>query len=246
MLLSELMIRQGNWLFRRRSWLPWLLLPFAVYAFLTPAAFSLAPTYPFFCLAVAVAGQGVRALTVGSVPAGTSGRTTTAQRAEALNTTGLYSLVRHPLYVGNFLIFLGFVLLTGHVWFIVLAGLAYWVYYERIMLAEEEFLLHKFGDSYRRWARTTPAILPHPRNWTAPVLPFCWRTALRREYTGFFLIVVIFSGFQLLRGVLNGQTVMEWAGAAPFWPLFFILGTALYLGVRTIRKTTGWLAVRGR
>ncbi|MGB8874133.1 MAG: hypothetical protein WCC75_12145, partial [Desulfobaccales bacterium] len=43
----------------------------------------------------------------GLPPRGTSGRNTQGQVAETLNTTGIYSLVRNPLYLGNFLIWLG-------------------------------------------------------------------------------------------------------------------------------------------
>ena len=47
-------------------------------------------------------------------------------------------------------------------WLPVIYSLAFWIYYERIMFAEEAFLRQKFGETYRRWAATTPSP-PSPR-----------------------------------------------------------------------------------
>ncbi len=69
----------------------------------------------FACLALSYAGLVLRCLIVGFVPGGTSGRNTTEQRAVHLNTSGAYSVVRHPLYVANFVILLG-VTLSLLVW----------------------------------------------------------------------------------------------------------------------------------
>ena len=97
---------------------------------------------------------------MGFVPKDTSQRNTGRPQAAALNTTGLYSLVRHPLYVGNYLMWLGVALFTGAWWAPVIVSLVFWLYYERIMFAEEEFLRRRFGGDYTAWASTVPAFLP--------------------------------------------------------------------------------------
>jgi len=62
-------------------------------------------------LGVSILGETIRIFTVGYAPRNTSGRNTIAgQIADELNTSGIYSLVRHPLYLGNFFIWLGPVL----------------------------------------------------------------------------------------------------------------------------------------
>mgnify|MGYP005945208337 FL=1 len=122
MSLNDELERQGNWLFCRRSLLPILVLaatfldflhgliaPNDFFAFVRDAF----PHYRYFCLAVSLAGLAVRIHTVGHAPAGTSGRNTRGQVADTLNTTGFYSIIRHPLYFGNLLISLGIVLLTA-------------------------------------------------------------------------------------------------------------------------------------
>ncbi len=51
--------------------------------------------------------------------------------------------------------FLG-VMLFAHTWWLALIYiLAFWLYYERIMFAEEAFLRKKFGDEYLTWANST-------------------------------------------------------------------------------------------
>ena len=71
----------------------------------------------------------------------TSGRNTSeGQVADTINQTGMYSMVRHPLYVGNFIMWLGIALFTASIWFVLLFIAVYWLYYERIMYAEEQFM----------------------------------------------------------------------------------------------------------
>jgi protein-S-isoprenylcysteine O-methyltransferase Ste14 len=87
----------------------------------------------------------------GYVPRGTSGRNTRWQVAETLNTTGMYSIVRNPLYLGNFIIVLG-ILLFVQVWWIVVIGIVgFWFFYERIVFTEEGFLRRKFGTVFLEW-----------------------------------------------------------------------------------------------
>jgi len=101
---------------------------------------------------ISLCGLAIRVYTVGHTPANTSGRNTAGQLAESLNTTGIYSLVRHPLYLGNFFMWLGVALLIANFWFVIAFVFAYWIYYERIMFAEEQFLRTKFGPTYVEWA----------------------------------------------------------------------------------------------
>ena len=108
------------------------------------------------CWAVGVLGVVIRAKTIGHVPPGTSGRNTAeGQVAESLNTRGMYSLVRHPLYLGNYFMWMALVLATGRLDFALLVTLAYMMYYLRIAMAEEAFLAGKFA-TYSDWAAVRP------------------------------------------------------------------------------------------
>lgn len=106
MALREDFEQAGNWLFHRRSFLPLLLLPLfytALKGFGYPGgSHELDLFWEAGCLAVSLAGFGLRIATVGFAPPGTSGRNRHEQQARSLTTTGTYSLVRHPLYLGNY------------------------------------------------------------------------------------------------------------------------------------------------
>ena len=171
MTLRDTLEERGRWLFRYRGHLPLLLLPvFAAALLNSPSVPGARIGWEALCLVIAFAGLAVRAATVGFVPARTSGRNTAAQVADALNTTGMYSVVRHPLYLGNAIVLLGVTLLFSCWWLVLIVLLAFGLYYERIMLAEEAFLRRQFGDSFEAWAARVPAIVPNLRGWQRPAL----------------------------------------------------------------------------
>src|SRR4030042_2306022 len=94
----------GNWLFKRRSWLPLFLVVAAIVMMYLGnrqvIIFDLRDEMIF--LGVSLFGELIRILTVGFAPRNTSGRNTArGQIADTLNVTGAYWLVRHPLYVGT-------------------------------------------------------------------------------------------------------------------------------------------------
>lgn len=246
MTLERELARTGHFLFRWRGCLPLLLaLPtlLAMREFRDSSG-SHVPheAWALFSMAISFCGLAVRVGTVGFAPGGTSGRNTRRQRASVLNTTGMYSIVRHPLYVGNLIIWLGVSMFCQTWWLTVIFVLVFWIYYERIMMAEEEFLGEQFGDAYLNWAGKTPAFIPALNRWRRPDLPFSLRTVLRREYSGFFAIVVCFFVLESTRHVIvYGQLVFE-----PHWAVIFLAGLTVYATLRTLKKRTGFLVVEGR
>lgn len=204
MALVEELENQGNWLFRYRSKLPLIILLAGVIFYLRteiyPETFFLENSpyeiyYERFCLLICLFGLLIRIYTVGHTPANTLGRNTLGQIAERLNTTGIYSLVRHPLYLGNFFMWFGIALLTAHFWFNLVFILGYWIYYERIMFAEEQFLRNKFGTVYTEWAEKVNAFLPNLsfKNFVKPSEKFSWKKVLKKEKNDFAAVFIIFS-----------------------------------------------------
>jgi protein-S-isoprenylcysteine O-methyltransferase Ste14 len=238
MALSHELERVGNWFFRWRSYLPLLLLVLFLLAlkdftYLTPQK-NINRLWELFCLAIATFGLVIRIMTVGYVPRGTSGRNTRRQVAEVLNTTGMYSVVRHPLYVGNFIMWVGISLFFHLWWFTLLIALIFWVYYEKIMYAEEAFLLKKFGAQFLLWAEKTPLFIPHFSLWQAPEMEFSLKSALKREYASFFAMIAIFTGLKVLSSMWVDKTFF----LDPMWSFIFFGSLAFYLMVRFLKKKT--------
>jgi hypothetical protein len=84
-----------------------------------------------------------------------------------LATTGAYSLVRHPLYLGNFLILIGFTLACAN-WIVVIIVLAFfWFYYPAAIKYEDSKLEGIFGEQWTSWSANTPAMFPTRLAWKA-------------------------------------------------------------------------------
>lgn len=246
--LREELARQGYWLFRWRSYLPLLVFPLIAVALLEGEYFETrfgdAADFLWESVSIGVAffGLVVRAFTAGFVPSGTSGRNTRAQKADVLNQTGMYSVVRHPLYLANYIVFLGILMFTQAPWLMLAATFAYWMYYERIAYAEEDFLDKRFGNTYERWATVTPAVLPNVRLWKGPELPFSWRSVLAREHPTWFATIAILVAIEIFSSIIEGEPEILDRN----WTVFFAIGIMLYLLLRFLRKHTRLLKEEGR
>jgi hypothetical protein len=193
-------------------------------------------------MAISFSGLVLRIIIVGHAPYGTSGRNTREQMAETLNTTGMYSVVRHPLYLANYIIIVGCVMEFHIWWLILLITTIYALFYERIMLTEEAFLRTRFGEVFEKWAAVTPAFIPKFRGWKPFAVPFCWRTVLQREYNAFFLIITVF----FLLDSIGDSIVERRFKINSRWLAVFISGFVVFATLRTLKKRTHLLTVEGR
>ena len=94
-------------------------------------------------------------------------------------------------------------MLIANIWFILVFCLVYWVYYERIMYAEEAYLRDKFGDSYLNWANTVPTFFPRCKNYRKPSLPFNWMKAIKSEKNSFAALTLIFCLFDIIGQIIT-------------------------------------------
>jgi len=195
-----------------------------------------------FCLCVSFFGLGIRAITIGYTPRKTSGRNTKRQIAESLNVTGIYSVVRNPLYLGNFFMYLGVVLFFHLWWLVIIYMLAFWLYYERIIFAEEEFLRKKFMKQYLEWANKTPAFFPNFKHYQAPKLSFSIRNVLRREYNGFFAVILL----MFLLEIIGDWFVEHRVEFDIDWLIALGIGFVIWTVLRCLKKYTTVLNVEGR
>jgi len=152
MLLTKRLANLGDLFFRHRSYIP---LGLAIWIFLERKSFYYFKLSHFqdaifevSCFLVSLFGIALRAYTTGYCKPGTSGRNTKGQYAEGLNTDGIYSVVRNPIYIGNFFIVLGISMLSESYETVLITCLLFTSFYIPIILREEEFLLENFKDSF--------------------------------------------------------------------------------------------------
>lgn len=204
--------KNGNTLFKFRGQIPLVLFLMSIPAvyFTDYKGFDNNQALDFalllVCVGFSLLGQVIRAIAIGTSNKHTSGRNTKEQVAEALNTKGIYSTVRHPLYLGNYFMWIGIVMYTYNVWFILVVSLLFWLYYERIMFAEERFLERKFGQDYIAWSMTIPAFIPSMKNYVKSNIPFSFKTILRREYSGVTATIIGFVFVSILRMSFASKT----------------------------------------
>lgn len=248
MALLEEFESQGNFLFRYRTYLPLIVLVLALANYVIQITHNtyndLGQNYWYFSLAVGLLGLLIRIYTVGHTPENTSGRNTAAgQVADQVNQTGIYSLVRHPLYLGNFLMWLAVIMLTANVGLIVAFTLAYWLYYERIMFAEEQFLRKKFGEHYTQWAANVPAFIPKLSGFKTPKYPFSIKKVLKKEKNGVAALFGLFFVFDYLGPLVKSDiTQINYN----FWFWGFVISVVAYIILKLIKSNTKILDEEGR
>ena len=246
MALQEEFERQGSWLFRRRSEFPLVLVALMLLELWldppAPLGGVAGAAWAVLCLGIAFAGEAIRAYTVGRVPGGTSARQTREPGGGEVNTSGWYSVVRHPLYLGNFLIWTGLALWLRSWEFVLIVALAFWLYYERVMYAEEAYLRRTFAERYLGWAARTPAFLPRLTGWRPADLPFSWRVVVRREHSSGFAIVTVFA-LEVYGRDLLGARRFAWH---PLVAALFAAGLVLFLIAVYLTRYTDLLEVEGR
>jgi len=226
----------GNKLFKHRGQIPIILFLLSIpVVYLTDYQFLeewdwLDISLLITCVVISLIGQIIRAIAIGTSNKYTSGRNTKeGQVAEVLNTKGIYSMVRHPLYLGNYFMWIGIVMYSYNIYFVIIVSLMFWLYYERIMFAEERFLERKFGDEYVSWSMKVPPFWPSSKNKVVSPIPFSLKTNLRREYSGVSATIIGFVFVDFLR---------DWFVAGEVqWKYSHLIGISVALLISLIFRT---------
>ena len=118
--------------------------------------------------------------------------------------------------------------------------LSFWLYYERIMYAEETFLIKKFGDEYTNWSKDVPPFIPKFSNYLKPSLDFAWRKIIRQEKSGIAALFIVFMLFhQVAFYFTNGEPDLSMS----LWNVLFIVFTIYIAVIKAIQKSTDWLDI---
>jgi len=104
------------------------------------------------------------------------------QKNEALTTGGPYAHTRNPLYLGSFVLALGFALSGRNVWVGAAMVAVFLAVYLPVIRAEESYLQHQFSE-FADYARQVPRLLPRLTPWARREGGFSWTLYWKhREY----------------------------------------------------------------
>jgi len=177
----------GAILFRHRGWLPVLFLgiPLVLPGTMSPFRWEVG-------LALIAIGELIRIAGVAAAGTVTRRRSRNVQR---LVTYGIFAWVRNPLYIGNFLVWMGFVTISGVLWFLPFAVLLFALEYELIVRYEEGVLESIFGREYLDYKNSTPRWIPRPPKDEQPPGEYHWSEAIRSEISTFLQYAVLLLAF---------------------------------------------------
>lgn len=170
---------------------------------------------------LALLGAATRVIAVGHAKPFTSGRENFL-KAESLNTSGLYAIVRNPLYVGNFLIYNGILVAYSSIGALVFFNAFFAVNYYFIIMAEERYLEGQFGAAYDEYRRTVPKFLPNFRLYRKNDHPFQLARVVAKEHKTtfywvfFYVVTLLVKQYKLNNGAIEGF----WWHAIPVFALF--------------------------
>lgn len=186
----------GAVLFRHRGWLPLLFLgiPLVMPGSTSPFRWQVG-------LALIVIGEAIRLAGVAAAGTVTRRRSRNVQR---LVTYGIFAWARNPLYIGNFLIWMGFVTISGVLWFLPIAVLLFAVEYELIVRYEEGVLESIFGREYLDYKSETPRWIPRPPKGEQAAGEYHWGEAFRSEISTFLQYALLILAFWIKSQVMEG------------------------------------------
>jgi protein-S-isoprenylcysteine O-methyltransferase Ste14 len=127
-------------------------------AFLNTRLFAWAPWQFRVAALVTAAGLGFTVWARLHLGRNWSGTVTIKQDHELI-MTGPYALVRHPIYTGLLLAFIGTAFARDE-WRGVLAVAIAWAALWRKLRLEERWMREQFGERYTEYSRRVPALLP--------------------------------------------------------------------------------------
>ena len=228
-----MMIILGNFFFRYRNSIAPIL-----FIFLFTPAHAITDSYYILAvigMLVALTGQAVRMATIGLVyiiRGGSKGRIF----AQGLVKTGIFAHCRNPMYIGNILIMTGMFIMSNSVVAFIIVPLVIF-FYQAIVLAEENFLLSKFGEEYEEYTHAVNRWIPRLKgiNRSFESMTFNWRRVVLKEFNTSF---IIFLGIVLV--FMKNTYVVDkemFSFCLPYSIEIFIILVVTYLTILYLKKS---------
>jgi len=232
------MVKLGNFIFKYRNLL-FPLLFFSLVFSVKPSlgSKSLENARYVIGIMVSLAGQTVRALTIGLAYIKRGGKNRKIY-AEGLVKEGIFAHCRNPLYLGNILIITGLGI-VAHSLLFTLIGIPLFIFlYQAIIRAEEHFLASKFGQEYIEYCRSVNRFIPKFSGIgkTLKSMKFKWKRLIIKEYgTTYVWIICVILLIMRNQYVRCGNLVNR--SVILILSLSFISATVLYAVARYLKKS---------
>lgn len=148
----------------------------------------------YYALSIMAAGIFIRIWATGYI-----------HKDKEVTTAGPYKLLRHPLYLGNFIEGLGFAFFANVWQLTILYILVFSVVYYKKMRLEEAYLRKQFDGRYEIYQKTTPMFIPNlSQVFQNDGINFNWRTVIQnREHLNVMGVLAIITIFMLYQNNLE-------------------------------------------
>lgn len=232
---NALLIRFGNFMFRYRNAVFPVGLAVLIAACPPAPAGSLwaSPWLDSAALLAAFAGESLRVLTVGLEYIKRGGLNKRVY-ASHLVTDGIFAHCRNPLYVGNLVMAIALLAISGRPLAVLIGGVLIVLIYVAIVAAEENYLRAAFPGEYEAYCRATSRWVPDLRGLgdTLGNSRFHWRRVLLKESSSFYAWIVLAFLLSAIKGRFSpAQTSFE------MFLGLFVVATLGFATIRLLKRT---------
>lgn len=106
--------------------------------------------------------------------------------------SGPYAYVRHPLYLGTYLIGFGFCMMAGMWWLLILFQAVFALYYyPRKEIIESTRLAGHYGKEYLVYMRSVPALVPYLKAYRKTGLKWSYEKILKNDELGIVFVNIV-------------------------------------------------------
>jgi protein-S-isoprenylcysteine O-methyltransferase Ste14 len=139
--------------------------------------------YLWISLAFVIAGEAIRIWAAGHL-----------RKEQILTTGGPYRMIRNPLYLGSFLMGIGFCIVAGSIWIWIFMIAYFLLCYIPVIRFEEGILREKFGITFTNYAASVPALYPSLHLYADASTQFSWQQVMRnKEYNAAIGIIIAYA-----------------------------------------------------
>ncbi len=140
------------------------------------------------------------------------------RRNTTLCTSGPYAYVRHPLYLGSFIILMGYLFMTNNIYLVAAAVIVTAGIYAATVRAEERGLAAAFPQQFETYRQAVPALLPRFTVYRLRRQKFSWQLALNnRVVLMWVLVLVVAALFEAKEDVLEYLFGIQYSVIWPLW-----------------------------